>query len=476
MVSLLKTLLRRIGVDYAIGYTVIARGIQAGGGVLSIIFIAKYLTRVEQGYYYTFGSILALQIFFELGFSGIITQYAAHEMAHLEFLNGVDLEGDQLFKSRLSSLLHFSVKWVSIMAIFLFIGLLITGNIFFSKYGHHELNKVEWVDPWIILSIATACSLTIDTVLSFIAGLGLVKEVAKVRLIQQTLQLICLLLLLKFGLKLYASPLALVVVLFVIPVWLIISNYYLLLLNIWKYKIKRWVVDYRKEILPYQWKIAISWISGYLIFQLFNPVVFASQGPVAAGRMGMSLAILNGVLSLAISWNSTKVPLYSSLIAQRKFKKLDSVFKSTFYQSTFVCFLGVATAITAITLLRYFHISISDRFLLFAPFLFLSIATMANQVINALATYLRCHKEEPLLIQSIVLGVLITASTIILGRWKGVVEITFSFSLLTLFVGLPWTIFIFKTKRKLWHEVGESKITFTINSNSDIQQGGILGS
>jgi len=70
----------KLGIDKAIGFTVVARFIQGVGGFVSLFLIAAYLTSEEQGFYYTFGSILAIQIFFELGLGGIINQYTAHEI------------------------------------------------------------------------------------------------------------------------------------------------------------------------------------------------------------------------------------------------------------------------------------------------------------------------------------------------------------------------------------------------------------
>jgi O-antigen/teichoic acid export membrane protein len=82
VVTKIKQILNsKIGIDKAVGYTLSARIIQAFGSFVSLYLIALYLTKEEQGFYYTFGSILAIQVFFELGLNGIITQYAAHESA-----------------------------------------------------------------------------------------------------------------------------------------------------------------------------------------------------------------------------------------------------------------------------------------------------------------------------------------------------------------------------------------------------------
>ena len=91
-------------------------------------------------------------------------------------------------------------------------------------------------------------------------------------------------------------------------------------------------VSYKTEIFPYQWKIALSWASGYFVFQLFNPVLFATSGAVVAGQMGMTLAAVNGIASFSSSWISTKVPTFSGLIALRDYVKLDRLFNITMKQ------------------------------------------------------------------------------------------------------------------------------------------------
>lgn len=85
IVRLIQKYSQQIGIDGAIGYTVLSRIISASGGLVTLVFISLFLSTEEQGYYYTFGSIIAIQVFFELGLNSIITQYAAHEVAHLQW-------------------------------------------------------------------------------------------------------------------------------------------------------------------------------------------------------------------------------------------------------------------------------------------------------------------------------------------------------------------------------------------------------
>ena len=64
MKQLIKTFLQRIGMDKAIAYSSGARIVQGVAGVLTVFFVSTFLTGIEQGFYFTFGSIVALQTCF----------------------------------------------------------------------------------------------------------------------------------------------------------------------------------------------------------------------------------------------------------------------------------------------------------------------------------------------------------------------------------------------------------------------------
>ncbi len=450
MIKLIKKYSAKIGIDVAIAYTILSRFIQAVGGVITLLFVAKYLSKVEQGYYYTFGSILAIQIFFELGLSNIITQFVAHETSNIKWQDRISFSGSKESGSRISSLLRFTVKWFVVIAVLLLIGLLIAGYAFFGKFSKGD-NFVNWEIPWVILSIMTSLSLMLSPILAFFEGLGRIKEVAKIRLVQQTVQLFLVLLFFSLGFKLFSSPLAAILSFGIVPLWILLGDKKKLLIFIW-HKIDVFTVNYREEIFPFQWKIALSWISGYFIFQLFNPILFATEGAIVAGQMGMTLAVLSGVLSISMSWINTKIPLFSSLIAKKDFNNLDLIFNKTLKQACFISSLGLIVLVFSVLLMRYFNVSLANRFL--SPFYLslLCLSTFVNQIVSGFAIYLRCHKKEPFLVVSIVMGILTASSTIILGKYFGIDGIVIGYTFLTVFVSLFWGASIFIKKRKIWHQ------------------------
>ena len=236
---------------------------------------------------------------------------------------------------------------------------------------------------------------------------------------------------------------------------LCLGDFRKLLLNIWRVRLTD-KVNYRKEIFPYQWKIALSWISGYFIFQLFNPVLFATEGAVVAGQMGMTLAALNGIQSLSLSWITTKIPLFSGLIAQKNYLQLDTIFNRTLKQSVGINGGLLLIMLLGIFVIRHYHIVIGgmdlgNRFLPYIPMVLMMIPLFVNQFVSSWATYLRCHKQEPFLMNSIVGGILCCLSTVLLGKYFGVLGITGGYCFITCAMSF-WGHWIFITKKSEWHK------------------------
>ena len=448
------TIARSTGIDKAIAYSSGARIVQSICGLCIIFFISKFLSGVEQGFYFTFGSIAALQVFFELGLTSIITQFVAHEAAHLTQRGDIYV-GEDTYKSRLASLLRFCCKWYAVISLMAFTFLLIVGFIFFGTFYDNQNTLVDWKGPWILLSFATALQLFQSPFNSILMGLGKVKKMNKILFYQQSLILFTTCIGFLSGLKLYTIGLGIVCSVVLWFVYIIYSGLFSLLRRINKTKITE-SVSYIKEIFPFQWRIALSWLSGYFIFQLFNPVLFAVEGAVVAGQMGMTLQALNVIQVIAMSWQNTKVPLYSSLISLKDYKKLDTVFTRTLYQMIPICLLLTSLLFIFIALLKHFGFELNNelicsRFLDLEPMLFLATAFFANIFVFSWATYLRCHKKEPFLVQSVVMGILCSCSTILLGKTYGVYGITLGYMILIVGLSIPWSVYIFKSKKRAWH-------------------------
>lgn len=451
--SLRSFVTQKMGVDKAILYTLLSRGLQISTALFTIFFIAKNLSADEQGFYYTFGSITALQVFFELGMTYIVTQFVAHDVSHLKLDENFKLIGEKKYRSRLSSLLRFCSKWYLIFGGIILAVLVIVGGIFFNRYSA-EHKGVDWFLPWILLAIGSALNFLAAPILSFIEGLGKVKEVAQIRFIQQFLHPIVVWGGLSIGSKLYVSGVDAILRIIVVMIIIFKSPFFRILKNIWEDEGDEKII-YMKEVFPLQWKIAVSWISGYFIFQIFNPILFAVEGPKVAGQMGMTLAALNGIQALAQSWINTKVPRMSGFIAQKDFKSLDNLFNKTFKQMVsigtliLICFVSVVYFIQHYDI-NFLGIEIGDRFIPIIPLCLISAALWTLLPISAWALYLRCHKQEPMLVYQIFAGVSCGLSAVIFGNLYGLYGMVIGFAAIRI-VSIIWVYKIFTTKKKEWH-------------------------
>lgn len=456
MFNTIIKLSRVIGLDKSIAYSSGARVISASLGFLTVFFITFYLTGEEQGYYYTFGSLLAMQVFFELGLTSIITQFVAHEVSHLNISVEGSLSGDLIYKSRLSSLIHFCLKWYSYIGLGVFIFLVFAGIIFFNVFSDNNTDGIDWFIPWLFVCFATVIKFLQSPLSSVYMGLGYVKEMSKIIFFQNILQPLTIWACLFCGIKLYSIGIGYIVSCILFFYFIYRMNLLQVIVEIWNIRITQGI-NYMREIFPFQWRIALSWISGYFIYNLFNPVLFATEGAIVAGQMGLTISILTAIQSFATSWISTKVPLYSQLIALKDYKKLDSIFDRTNKQMTYICLFILLLFIMILHIfstlnIEVMGIKISERLLPTIYVIALAVSIFCNVWIAAWGTYLRCHKQEPLLMFSVLSGICCCLSTIGLGYSFGLNGIVLGYTLIML-ISVPCVYRIYQNKKEKWHKV-----------------------
>lgn len=459
MNRLLK-LLHYIGIDKSIAYSSGGRVVQGLTGLASVYFIGTYLSPEGQGYYFTFGSVLALQVFFELGLHNVLTQFTAHEKAHIEQDKYYNLIGESRYISRLSSILRFSVNLFAAISLVFAIVITCLGIYFFRSSTAPENGSVEWLTPWIILSILSAVSLFMSPIYAILMGLSRVKDVSKIRFLQSVFMPLSVWTGLLLGLKLYVLPLSSFIssAIGIFCMWR--GDMFKQLNKIWiAYGSER--VNYIHETFPLQWKMALSWISGYFIYQLFNPILFRYVGAEAAGQMGMTMQVLNAIQAFSFSWMSTKIPTFSTYIARHEFASLDSLFKKTLIQLLSVCILILIAFIMVLNFIDLIlPIGISERFLYGLPLIIISFSIIPNQILSSLANYLRCYKKEPLVFISIIIALLCTASSFICTQLYGLDGMVCGYTFIITFIELPWIYAIYKNKRHEWQT--------SLNNNSDL--------
>src|SRR5712691_13054747 len=127
----IKNNLKRFEIDRAVFFGLLSRiwGLAAGG--VTAILIATYFSPEVQGYYYTFTTILALQVFVELGLGTVAVQFASHEWSKLNLDESGHIVGDGDALSRLISVARVITPWFFWSGILVGAGLGAAGYLFF---------------------------------------------------------------------------------------------------------------------------------------------------------------------------------------------------------------------------------------------------------------------------------------------------------------------------------------------------------
>lgn len=379
------------GLDFHIFLTLLLRGwgILAGGA--TTLLLPFWLTPGQQGFYYTFGSLLALQIFFELGLNQVIIQLVSHEAAHLQLHDDGTITGDADRIRRLSAIRRLVQRWYLIAAVLFAVITGVAGHVFFGRRG--ALPTEDWLPVWACLVSFTAFNLYMSPRLAIVEGTGHVGQVARLRLIQSVLGYGTLWLLLLAGAGLWVAA--------VVPAASAVTTWVWLRLRADGLRHTPSTADepsfsWRRDIFPLQWRLAASWASGYFIFNLFTPIIFAHHGAKEAGRFGMAMAIFNAVSTVGLSWINAKAPTLTMHISRGESSDLDRVFRGVLIRS--VAFTGLLSAIIVATAAIATHVGWSaiGRITDLNSLLAIAVATTINVLVYGCASYMRAHREEPM--------------------------------------------------------------------------------
>lgn len=442
----LHKFLYRVEVDRAVFFGILAKIWGLIFGPLTALLIVIKFTPEYQGYYYTFNGLLALQVFVELGLGIVITQFASHEWSKLKIDVDLGITGDKGALARLAGLAKIISRWYLAGGLIIALSLGVGGYIFFT---HSHNSNISWQLPWFFLCFFTAVTFFLSPLLSLLEGCNQVSAVYTYRFFQGVISSLIICVAIFLGAKLWSASIAIAVV----------ALYTVLFL---KYKYSKFIkcllltktsdccINWSKEILPMQWRIAVSTISGYFMFFLFTPVIFNYYGSVVAGQFGMTWSLAITASTISSSWLFPKIPRFGMLIAEKKYAELDILF----FRITKIFVINTLVATSAAWFLVYIlnklHHPFAARLLPLLPTTLFLIAQVIMALSMPFTAYLRAHKKEPLLWWGICSAVLTALSTFILGKYYSVTAIGLGYLLINI-VMVPCLVLLWHRCRREWH-------------------------
>jgi O-antigen/teichoic acid export membrane protein len=416
-------------------------------GPIILLLIPLFLSPEQQGYWFLFRSLSALSIFADLGFSNIILQFSAHEFAFLHFTDDGMLAGDDTCLRKLGSFFRFIVRWISTICAVVFPIIYIIGIVFFVR----DKVLAVYLIPWTVYAIGSLINFFNNSILSYIEGFNRIETIQKIRFRVAVLNTCITVTILAFGGNIYALAFGMLVSASSIFVSLF-GEFKKVLTQILTVS-KKFKYNWKKEIFPLFIKYALSFSSGYFIFQIYTPLMHYFHGPVHSGKVGITLSLVTALFNLSNVWMYTITPKMNMLISQKSWNNLDSLFKKRLLFSLGTYLLIIIGLTAFLVLFREFWIipKIIVRFLPIVPVVILLICYFMQVFINAWALYLRGHKQEPYFIPSFISAVWIAITTYLAGKFMSPAWFFLGF-LTGYFWGMPVDYMIYRICKRKWHE------------------------
>lgn len=433
-------------IDRDIAYALASRLVTAGGQLLTLGLISLLMAPQLQGYHFTFLSFVATQAFFELGFYLVVVNSAAHEWAQLTLDADGRATGDRGARDRLASLLRFSVRWYAAVSGLFVLLAMAAGWLFFQA---QPATDVSWQAPWTALALGAGLQIWANAGLSFLEGCGQVAAAYRFRVIASGAGQICGWLILAAGGGLWTAP-VMVGITAILQLILAARGYGGLFRSL-RSAVGDQHISWRTEIWPLQWRLGLQGVVGFFYFSLFTPVTFHYHGAIAAGRVGLSWALANGIYSIMTAWLNARAPRLATLVAQGKDDELDRLFLRTLLFSTAALCALLAAVWAAVVIANVAGLPIAERFLPPASLAWFCLAAVLLQLSTGMSIYFRAHKKDPGTALNLAVGLLIGTVVWAAGAWGSPAVMAASFSLVLALVLLPGQSLIFLHHRRKWH-------------------------
>lgn len=409
--------------------TVFQRLAQIVGQGLLLVVLPLYLDPVLQGIYFTATSLVSTQIIFELGVNSAIIQIASHLYAREHEAVSREINGLRIW----------SRKWFARVAL-LFATVI---GYFGAKFLQEKLppGEYEIIAPWLLAVGFATVQLMWSYRISLIEASGGITKIAVLKIYQSVVGFLLCVVCLIVGGGLYVLVVPYLVNSACLALWLraheapnASPKYHSDMNNSGS--------EWREDLKRLQLKMALSYISGYVSFQLVVPIVYYFQGPVSAGKVGLAMAIFNAVVIVCGSFISAKNQHMAKLIAQKKIYELQRAFNKLFIFSVLSVLACSMAVIFTLSYVEPIEKTFGARVVDVQGLWILAAASFANVVLYCQATYLRSHKEEPISLISIA-SAFVTILCLIFGATVSADLALLLYLLVLVFMTLPLVTIVF---------------------------------
>ena len=445
--STVRNLANAVGLDAAVTFSVGARLWQLVAATFTVVLMTQFFTGERQGLYYTIVSLLAIQNFLDLGLSGILVLLASHEWAHVLLEDG-KVTGATEAKGRLAEIHRFGCWWYSRCAV---VFLVVTTPIGVSVLFHGKpkdaaLLEQEWLLPWIICVTLNAVSMLLVPRIAVLEGCNQVVPVNRMRFLQSVSGSILIWMSIASGLGIWT----LVVSNLVRLLWelnIIYGEYGAMLFELNSTPNKNHL-NWRKEIWPLQWRLAIQSICSYFATWFIVPVTFRFHGDIAAGRIGLTWQLLTTVQAASLAWLQTRLPRFGALLASQKHRQFEREILRASLLSVAVFLGGMLSFFLTVFLAQLAGVDLAGRFISDSAILFFALGMVGWTLAMAEQSYVRLFKTDPFLLISVFASCLVASAIWHFGSTSGPSGLSIAYCIISWLYAVPVSTWILVKHRR----------------------------
>jgi hypothetical protein len=179
--------------------------------------------------------------------------------------------------------------------------------------------------------------------------------------------------------------------------------------------------------------------------------VLAEQGPVNAGRIGLSVGLLNMLLAVTTGWPQSQAARYGHMLGTGEVPALRRHFLAVSVGSTILCIVGVIAMSSGLAVWSALGLPYAERNAAPATSAILHSTGVVHHAVNCFAVLLRAERREPFLLVSVVGGVVTALGIWLSARYGSMLTVVVTNLLLAL-TGLPIAYWLYIRRRRVWNE------------------------
>lgn len=400
----------------------LAMGLRVGNQLLILPLVLRFVPEQELGLYYTFVTLTGFVMMLDFGLATAITRNATYAFGGAKSLRGLGLpdadhtgEANWGLFAELMDTARRLFLWIGILASVL---LLTLGT--WYLYGLMEKSHlpVSLLWCWGIFALGQVGTFCTSYWNDLLAGLGRMSECGWIQIVSQLCTLVCMVVLLLVGAKLWAFAISGVVTLVVSR--LLCARYLRMHAREAFGEVVRkgaWR-EIMRNLWPMVWRQGLMVVGAFLIYRASFMICASQLGLAAVAAYGMTMQVINLIVQMGGIPLTVKQPEIARLRVQRKTAEVRRIFLQRFWVSFGLMVVGFGMlASVGPWLLEWF--AKSSRLIDFLPLCVLCVVMLLDASHGMFATLLYSMNVNFFVVPALVSGIaIVSLSWLVLPLWQ----------------------------------------------------------